>query len=88
MQMAEDQAAPMETISGASLFKSTAGLNTYTTIFECRDLLIIRTKKVFGSENSKKSGYEFLEVALCGALTPSKHIAKEVAKMASVGFGW
>lgn len=67
--MAEDQAAPMETISGASLFKSTAGLNTYTNIFVRRDLLIIRTKKVLGSENSKKYWYEFLEVVLCGALT-------------------
>lgn len=67
--MAKDQAAPMETVSGASLFKSTAGLNTSTTIFEYRDLLIIRTKKVHGSENSKKSGYELLEVVLCDSLT-------------------
>lgn len=44
--MAKDQATPMETISGASLFKSTTDLNTYTTIFECRDLLIIKTKKL------------------------------------------
>lgn len=67
--MAKDQAAPMETVSGASLFKSTAGLNTYTTIFECRNLLIIRKKKVLGSENSKKSGYEFLEEVHCDSLT-------------------
>lgn len=79
--MAKDQAAPMETLSGASLFKSTAGLNTYTTIFECRDLLIIRTnKKVLGSENSEKSGCEFLEVVLCDSLTLLNILPKRLQK--------